>query len=94
MLARMNLDMKDDKIIITNSCNGIDYGELKNFKKGNVLIKEIEEHNLKNLLFFELRDFIVDEEMNGYIKVTFEVPYKVLEKKIRKIKMTRNNILK
>lgn len=94
MLARMNLDMKDDKIIITNSSNGIDYGELKNFKKGNVLIKEIEEHNLKNLLFFELRDFIVDEEMNGYIKVTFEVPYKVLEKKIRKIKMTRNNILK
>lgn len=92
MLARMNLDMKDDKIIITNSSNGIDYGELKNFKKGNVLIKEIEEHNLKNLLFFELRDFIVDEEMNGYIKVTFEVPYKVLEKKIRKIKMTRNNI--
>lgn len=81
--------MKIKKVIITNSCNGIDYGDLSNNKKGKALIKKIEEKNLKNLLFFEIRDYIVNEELGDFVKVTFEVPYNVLVKKIRKINMKK-----
>lgn len=61
---------------------------------GENIIKAINENDLSNILFYELRDYIVSEEMDEYVKVTLEVPYKVLNKIVKKTKITRNKMYK
>lgn len=87
-------NMKDKIIKISNSCDGIVYGDLPKMCNGENIIKAINENDLKHLLFYELRDYIVSEEIDGYVKVTFEVPYKVLNKIVKKIKITKNKMYK
>lgn len=92
-ITRTN-NMKKKTIKITNSCNGIVYENISEIKNGEKIIKAINENDLQDLLFFELRDYIVKEEVGEYVQVTFEVPCNILNKLVKKIKITKNKIYK